>query len=87
MLGIAATSFVKNGKTAPAVISPIAIVLQFISGVFFVFSALPAWMQTDRLVLPAEVDDPGDALGLPARTRYQARSRPGPGSTAGSRWC
>jgi ABC-2 type transport system permease protein len=52
MLGIAATSFVKNGKTAPAVISPIAIVLQFISGVFFVFSALPAWMQTIASFFP-----------------------------------
>jgi ABC-2 type transport system permease protein len=52
MLGIAATTFVKNGKTAPAVISPIAIVLQFISGVFFVFSALPSWMQTIASFFP-----------------------------------
>jgi ABC-2 type transport system permease protein len=52
LLGIAATSFVKNGKTAPAVISPIAIVLQFISGVFFVFSDLPSWMQTIASLFP-----------------------------------
>jgi ABC-2 type transport system permease protein len=52
LLGIAATSFVKNGKTAPAVISPIAIVLQFISGVFFVFSDLPTWMQTIASFFP-----------------------------------
>jgi ABC-2 type transport system permease protein len=52
MLGIAATSFVKNGKTAPAIISPIAIVLQFISGVFFVFSDLPRWMQTIASIFP-----------------------------------
>jgi ABC-2 type transport system permease protein len=52
MLGIAATTFVKNGKTAPAIISPIAIVLQFISGVFFVFSDLPSWMQTIASFFP-----------------------------------
>jgi ABC-2 type transport system permease protein len=52
LLGIAATSFVKNGKTAPAVISPIAIVLQFISGVFFVFADLPTWMQTIASFFP-----------------------------------
>jgi ABC-2 type transport system permease protein len=52
LLGIAATSIVKNGKTAPAVISPIAIVLQFISGVFFVFAALPTWMQTIASLFP-----------------------------------
>jgi ABC-2 type transport system permease protein len=52
LLGIAATSLVKNGKTAPAVISPIAIVLQFISGVFFVFAALPTWMQTIAAFFP-----------------------------------
>jgi ABC-2 type transport system permease protein len=52
MLGIAATSLVKNGKTAPAIISPIAIVLQFISGVFFVFSDLPGWMQTIAAFFP-----------------------------------
>ncbi|HEY3035459.1 MAG TPA: ABC transporter permease, partial [Streptosporangiaceae bacterium] len=52
MLGIAATGFVKNGRSAPAVISPIAIVLQFISGVFFVFASLPTWMQTIAAVFP-----------------------------------
>jgi ABC-2 type transport system permease protein len=52
LLGIAATGFVRNGKSAPAVISPIAIVLQFISGVYFVFAALPAWMQTVAALFP-----------------------------------
>jgi ABC-2 type transport system permease protein len=52
MFGIAATAFVKNGRSAPAVISPIAIVLQFISGVFFVFSDLPGWMQTIGAIFP-----------------------------------
>jgi ABC-2 type transport system permease protein len=52
LLGVAATGFVRNGRTAPAVISPIAIVLQFISGVYFVFAALPAWMQTVAALFP-----------------------------------
>ncbi len=52
LLGIAVTGLVKNGRTAPAIISPIAIVLQFISGVFFVFSELPSWMQEIAAVFP-----------------------------------
>ena len=52
LLGVAATAIVKNGRSAPAIISPIAIVLQFISGVFFVFAGLPAWMQTVAAIFP-----------------------------------
>ena len=52
LLGIAATAIVRNGRTAPAIISPIAIVLQFISGVFFVFSDLPSWMQEIASLFP-----------------------------------
>ena len=52
LLGIAATAFVKNGRSAPAIISPIAIVLQFISGVFFVFAELPSWMQEIASLFP-----------------------------------
>ncbi len=52
LLGIAFSSVPRNGKSAPAIVSPIAIVLQFISGVFFVFSELPTWMQTVAAVFP-----------------------------------
>ena len=52
MLGIAATGLVKNGKGAAPVISAIAVIMQFISGVFFVFSTLPAWMQEIAAVFP-----------------------------------
>jgi ABC-2 type transport system permease protein len=34
------------------VVSPVVIVLQFISGIFFVYSALPAWMQNVASVFP-----------------------------------
>ncbi len=52
LLGIAFSSVPKNGKSAPAIVSPIAIILQFISGVFFVFTQLPTWMQTIASIFP-----------------------------------
>lgn len=52
LLGIGAAGIVKNGRTAPAFISPISIVLQFVSGVFFVFTTLPGWMQALGAVFP-----------------------------------
>ena len=44
-LGIAFSIVPKSGRGASAVVSPIVIVLQFFSGVFFVFTQLPSWMQ------------------------------------------
>lgn len=52
LLGIAFSSAVKNGKSAPAIVTPVALVLQFISGVFFVFTDLPSWMQTIAAIFP-----------------------------------
>jgi ABC-2 type transport system permease protein len=52
LLGLAFSSFVRNGSSAPAIVSPIAIVLQFISGVFFVYGDLPGWMQAVASVFP-----------------------------------
>jgi ABC-2 type transport system permease protein len=52
LLGIAVAGLVRNSHAAPALVSPIAIVLQFISGVFFVFTGLPGWMQTAGAVFP-----------------------------------
>lgn len=43
VLGIAFSSVPRSGRSASAVVSPIVIVLQFISGVFFVYSELPTW--------------------------------------------
>ncbi len=42
----------KSATSAAAVVSPVVIVLQFISGVFFVFSDLPGWMQTIGSLFP-----------------------------------
>jgi ABC-2 type transport system permease protein len=45
LAGIAFSSVARTGRSAPATVTPVAIVLQFISGVFFVFTELPTWMQ------------------------------------------
>lgn len=45
VLGIAYSSVPRSASSASAVVSPVVIVLQFISGVYFVYSDLPAWMR------------------------------------------
>lgn len=45
LLGLAFSSVPKTGKGAPAIVTPIVLVLQFTSGVFFVYSQLPTWLQ------------------------------------------
>jgi len=52
LLGIAVSSLAKNGRSASATVTPIALVLQFISGVFFLFSQVPPWLQTVAAVFP-----------------------------------
>jgi ABC-2 type transport system permease protein len=51
-LGIAFSSVPKSGRGASAVVSPVVIVLQFFSGVFFVFTDLPGWMQQVAAIFP-----------------------------------
>ena len=52
LCGIAFSSVARTGRSAPAVVTPVALVLQFISGVFFVYTELPAWMQQIAAVFP-----------------------------------
>jgi ABC-2 type transport system permease protein len=52
VLGIAMATFIKSGRGAAAVVSPLVVILQFISGVFFVFSSLPQWMQKFAALFP-----------------------------------
>jgi ABC-2 type transport system permease protein len=52
LLGIAISSLAKNGRSASATVTPIALVLQFISGVFFQFSQVPEWLQTVAALFP-----------------------------------
>lgn len=44
--GLACTALIPSAATAPAIVTPPFLVLQFISGVFFPFNQLPDWMQT-----------------------------------------
>lgn len=52
LLGIAYSVVPRHGRGASAVVAPVVIVLQFISGVFFVFTDLPTWMQNVASVFP-----------------------------------
>jgi ABC-2 type transport system permease protein len=52
MAGIAYSSVPRSSRSAAAVVSPVVIVLQFISGVFFIYSDLPGWMQTIGALFP-----------------------------------
>ena len=67
VLGIALSALPRIGPSATAVIIPIVLVLQFISGVYLAFNLLPEWLRNDRQRLPAEVDRAGDAQRVPPR--------------------
>ncbi|MBU3643236.1 MAG: ABC transporter permease, partial [Candidatus Nanopelagicaceae bacterium] len=51
-LGIAFSAVPKSGRGASAVVSPVVIILQFFSGVFFIFTQLPHWMQQVAAIFP-----------------------------------
>jgi ABC-2 type transport system permease protein len=51
LLGIV-SSVPRSGKSASAVVVPIMLVLQFISGVYLQFYALPEWMQNIASLFP-----------------------------------
>ena len=52
LLGIALSALPRTGKSATAVVIPIMLVLQFISGVYLFFSLLPDWLQTVAKLFP-----------------------------------
>jgi ABC-2 type transport system permease protein len=52
ILGIALSALPRSGKSATAVIIPITLILQFISGVYLAFSQLPVWLQNFASVFP-----------------------------------
>jgi ABC-2 type transport system permease protein len=52
LLGVAFSSVPRSGRSASAVVAPIVLILQFTSGVFFVFSDLPEWMQQLASLFP-----------------------------------
>ncbi len=52
ILGVAFSSVPKNARGASAIVSPVVIILQFFSGVFFIFTDLPGWMQQVAAIFP-----------------------------------
>ncbi|TDE15041.1 ABC transporter permease [Jiangella asiatica] len=52
VLGIAFSSVPRSAKSASAVVVGPLIILQFISGVFFVYTDLPSWLQNIASVFP-----------------------------------
>ncbi|WP_089158427.1 ABC transporter permease [Micromonospora sp. NBS 11-29] len=52
LCGIAISSLARTARSGSAVVTPVALVLQFISGVFFVFTNLPTWMQQVAAIFP-----------------------------------
>ena len=54
MLGIAVSSLAPNRRSASALISPVALLLEFVSGVFMPFGQLPHWLQVVASLFPVK---------------------------------
>jgi ABC-2 type transport system permease protein len=52
ILGIGLSRLPRSGKSATAVVIPIVLILQFISGVYISFSSLPQWLQSFASLFP-----------------------------------
>lgn len=52
VLGIALSALPRSGRSATAVIIPITLILQFVSGVYLPFSQLPEWLQNFASAFP-----------------------------------
>jgi ABC-2 type transport system permease protein len=52
VLGIGISGLPRSGRSASAVIVPILLVLQFISGVYFTFADLPDWLKSVAGIFP-----------------------------------
>jgi ABC-2 type transport system permease protein len=50
--GVAFSTVPRSGRSASAVVVPVVLVLQFISGVFFPYPSLPDWMQQVAQIFP-----------------------------------
>lgn len=54
LLGIALSALPRSGKSSAAVVIPIVLLIQFVSGVYISFSMLPEWLQNAAGVLPVK---------------------------------
>jgi ABC-2 type transport system permease protein len=75
LCGIAFSSLPRTGRGASALVTPVALVLQFISGVFVLSTQLPGWMQQAAAVFPLRWICQGmRAVFLPAGFAAQERT-------------
>ncbi|MEV6791470.1 ABC transporter permease [Streptomyces sp. NPDC051320] len=54
MIAVAYSALIPNSRSAAAIVTPVFMVLQFISGVFFPFNQLPSWMQGVAALFPVK---------------------------------
>jgi ABC-2 type transport system permease protein len=54
LLGVALSAVPRSSRSAVAVVIPTVLVVQFLSGVYFLFYMLPEWLQTAAGVLPVK---------------------------------
>ena len=54
LLGIAVSSLACSGRSASATVTPIALVLEFVSGVFMPFDQVPGWLQDIAALFPVK---------------------------------
>ncbi|MEV7418772.1 ABC transporter permease [Streptomyces sp. NPDC089919] len=54
LAGTAYSALIPNSRSAAAVVTPVFMVLQFISGVFYPFDQLPPWMQNTAALFPVK---------------------------------
>ncbi|MFF7354035.1 MULTISPECIES: ABC transporter permease [Streptomyces] len=54
LIGCAYAAAIPNSRSASAIVTPVFMVLQFISGVFFPFNQLPHWIQTVAAFFPVK---------------------------------
>ncbi|ANJ25829.1 ABC transporter permease [Agromyces aureus] len=52
LIGIALSALPRSGKSAAAVVIPIGLILQFISGVYLQWNMLPDWLQNIASIFP-----------------------------------
>lgn len=50
--GFAFSSLIRNARSAPAMVTPVILFLQFTSGVYFRYNQLPHWMQSISALFP-----------------------------------
>lgn len=52
LLGVALSALPRSSRSASAVVLPVVLILQFISGVYLMFSMLPEWLQNIAAIFP-----------------------------------